>query len=275
MNNIKYIIFPDIHGRSFWIDVIEKYIGDENIVFIFLGDYIDSYEYEHLSKNEWKNFLDIVELKKKYPERIILLLGNHDIHYLTHYGRGSRWDYKNSKRNELFYKDNLNLFDMTFSTSINNINFLFSHAGVGRGWLEHNKKFFNMSISNDDIIKYEDLPNFNEYIHTNDEELLENFYKTLSNVSFYRYGSHQYGSMIWADVHEHKKEYNNISNVVQIFGHTQQEKDPINYNNKIYCLDCRKAFALCDDGIVYDLDDFTPVKTTTIKDNLDEYNFFI
>ena len=46
MNNI--LIIPDIHGRTFWKECI-KCECDE---IIFLGDYLDPYNYEGISKQD-------------------------------------------------------------------------------------------------------------------------------------------------------------------------------------------------------------------------------
>ena len=44
------IIIPDIHGRTFWKSAVEQKEKDEKI--IFLGDYLDHYDYEKNSENE-------------------------------------------------------------------------------------------------------------------------------------------------------------------------------------------------------------------------------
>ena len=42
MNN-DLIIIPDIHGRTFWKEAIQKYPNSKTI---FLGDYLDPYPHE-------------------------------------------------------------------------------------------------------------------------------------------------------------------------------------------------------------------------------------
>ena len=40
----EIIIIPDVHGRTFWREAIEKYRNKENTQIIFLGDYLDPYQ---------------------------------------------------------------------------------------------------------------------------------------------------------------------------------------------------------------------------------------
>ena len=59
MEEIKYIIIPDVHGRDFWRETVKTYINT-NVVFIFLGDYLDPYPHEEMH-NEYQGLLDIIE----------------------------------------------------------------------------------------------------------------------------------------------------------------------------------------------------------------------
>lgn len=76
------IIIPDIHGRDFWKEPVYENLGQEPI--IFWGDYLDPYEDEQIAPWEvFPQFEKIVWLKEKHPDQVTLLLGNHDIHYLS------------------------------------------------------------------------------------------------------------------------------------------------------------------------------------------------
>ena len=89
------IVIPDVHGRLFWKEAIAAAKEDEKI--IFLGDYLDPYSYEFeedplmaqfaetyetRSNHVLNNFKEIIEFKRQNPDRVVLLLGNHDFHYL-------------------------------------------------------------------------------------------------------------------------------------------------------------------------------------------------
>ena len=73
---MKILVLPDIHGRPFWRKPCED-IGVYDEV-VFLGDYLDPYDFEHISTEQCiTGLLDIVALKKQQPDKVHLLLGNH------------------------------------------------------------------------------------------------------------------------------------------------------------------------------------------------------
>lgn len=76
----KICVIGDIHGRSNWQKIdLSSY---DRVV--FMGDYLDPYDYNTTCVDIWDNFQKILELKKKDPLKIILLFGNHDYHYLPY-----------------------------------------------------------------------------------------------------------------------------------------------------------------------------------------------
>ena len=73
---MEMLIVPDVHGRTFWKDVI-----DSNLPVVFLGDYTDPYPQEEISKKQTiDNFKEIIEFAKENKNRVTLLLGNHKIY---------------------------------------------------------------------------------------------------------------------------------------------------------------------------------------------------
>jgi len=67
------IFIGDTHGDlEASVKVTEKFLPDENTVLIFLGDYVDRGNYQ------LENVLFLFKLKQEYPNRIILLRGNHE-----------------------------------------------------------------------------------------------------------------------------------------------------------------------------------------------------
>jgi UDP-2,3-diacylglucosamine pyrophosphatase LpxH len=89
INQNKIIIVPDVHGRTFWRSVLKN--KDDTIV--FLGDYCDPYLDEGITHKDCiRELTDILEFKKQNPERVVLLLGNHDIsHMFPDYYTKCRW----------------------------------------------------------------------------------------------------------------------------------------------------------------------------------------
>lgn len=235
------IIIPDIHGRDFWVKPVEKNLGKEHIV--FLGDYLDPYEYEGIASWEvFPRFEEIIALKRDNPETVTLLLGNHDLHYLDGDLGGSRYDFLHGFRNKKTILDNLNLFQMAYQTEIAGKKYLFSHAGIMWGWLVANRHLLG-TIQPDEVCS-----KLNGYLQ--DRESWPRFFTALSDVSHARWGSSRYGSMIWSDVEDWADdEAYELPDVYQIFGHSQQESDPV-IGDHFACLDCRKAFRLSEEGII-------------------------
>lgn len=230
----KILILPDVHGRKFWHEAVDKCKDDVEKI-VFLGDYLDPYGYEGVTANDALNeFIDVLEFKDQNKEKTVLLLGNHDICYFNEYFKknagGGRFDYFNAEKIKDLFTDNMHMFRLAYGYEMDGTKYLFTHAGVVRGWYE-----FNFGVIGNLTVE-----NLNKLLDT------EEGVKALSNVGMYRWGSYDYGSMVWADVHEQQKK-RIIDNVYQIFGHTQQEKDPI-INKRYACLDCRRAFLLDSDG---------------------------
>lgn len=91
------LIIPDVHGRTFWRSAIQKY---PDLPTIFLGDYLDPYtHYDGILPSEafWE-FQKILQYKKDNPERVTLLLGNHDVHYFGACLNSSRKDWINQDK---------------------------------------------------------------------------------------------------------------------------------------------------------------------------------
>jgi predicted MPP superfamily phosphohydrolase len=228
--SIKVVIIPDVHGRPFWREVLTN--KEDTIV--FLGDYSDPYEYEGFThKDAVRELTDIVQFKKDNPERVILLLGNHDAPYIHPNFPTCR--YSNELKNEYrkLFTDEPDLFQIAYNLRLNDIDYLFTHAGVNNEWFEM------MS------------PNFVNTNHDIAAELNRAWKETpeiFATVGRAR-GGNKTPSPIWADYEEHDAFYG-YPDSIQIFGHTQQRKNPILVGS-MWCLDCRKVFVLEEDTISY------------------------
>lgn len=211
----KYLIIPDVHGRTFWQEAKELINDVERV--IFLGDYLDPYSYEGISREQAIiQFREIIRFKKDNPEKVILLLGNHDCAYCYDFGDASRYDYMNEDTIKGLFKDNIDLFKLWH---LGTGGCLFSHAGITNDWL-----------------KYSLVCNIQEFISG---EYEEDLISHLWEVSFMRGGWNKTGSLIWSDVREGDRE----STFYQIFGHTQLEQDPY-ITDKYACLDVRRCFLI-------------------------------
>ena len=106
----ELIIIPDVHGRHFWREPVREALSRREHV-IFLGDYLDPYSGEGVSQADafgW--FGEIIELKKENAENITLLLGNHDLHYLSQDLAGGRKDYLRAGRIKAILLENAGSF---------------------------------------------------------------------------------------------------------------------------------------------------------------------
>lgn len=104
--NTPIIIIPDVHGRDFWRLTVAQY--EEEDTLIFLDDYLDPYENEWIyCSDAFKGLLDIIELKRTNPEKVVLLLGNHDLHYLFSNLLGSRYNKYQSNKIWKAFEDNM------------------------------------------------------------------------------------------------------------------------------------------------------------------------
>ena len=129
----KILIVPDVHGRTFWKKA--KDLINEVDKVIFLGDYLDPYTHEYiLKKDALSNFHDILAFKKEYPDKVILLIGNHDYNYWPKYKEyyGCRRDNERFDQISELFMNNLDDFQLSYKIE----NYLFTHAGVLDYWLK-------------------------------------------------------------------------------------------------------------------------------------------
>ena len=249
----------DIHGRTVWKELIKP-----NYVNIFVGDYFDPYH--NISFEELKsNFLDIINFKKEHPETI-LLIGNHDAHYINFFEHGvSRFDPMNATKIQELFKENESLFQAAYSYN----NCLFTHAGLSIAWYikyKYNYKFpriiiidnFNEMYEGEHIYIYD-----NEYYIFNNEWIKidvtpeeasrfvnqlwitnpKSFFFSQNADSFDYYGTTITHSPFW--IREQGLCYSNIflnKNYYQIYGHTLSDKITIFPDNRIMvdCLEYKK-----------------------------------
>ena len=244
MANGGVIIIPDVHGRVFWRKAVKEALASKELpTVLFLGDYVDPYPSEGISKGDALGvFRDILALKKKHPQQIHLLLGNHDMGYIDPDICECRRDEERYALLHRLFTVNLPLFDLAWETVVDGKRFLFSHAGVNRKWLERNEAFFNGKT---DITSAE----LNDALHgSRFQELTQ----ILADVSILRGGFNAYGSVVWADVHEFLLVENLLDDTIQVFGHSQHDA-PVCFGKEspnVYCLDCREAFVLDASGTI-------------------------
>lgn len=274
MKNIHTLLIPDIHGRVFWKEALEKYNKEDypNLTIVFLGDYVDPYNHEGVSRQDAiDNFQEIIDVAKS-DNRIHLLIGNHDMHYWYDAKYKSRVDSKNYNKIKDMFLQNFTLFNIAYEEIINGKKYLYTHAGVSSFWLKHLQFIGKLSVQNNKEYRIdqfgkkvkklsdEQLP-FAQMLETMtpDAEKLNkmklNFQgqANLWMASYARGGDNSCGSCIWEDWSEFKYKEMEIKGLWQIFGHSRWSKpDPedvdIDRRRHIACIDTASAWTITDKG---------------------------
>lgn len=149
---MKIIALGDIHGRSIWKDIVNKENDADKIIFI--GDYFDTRSGGYSANRQIRNFKDILEFKKANMDKVILLTGNHDFHYI----KGIHENYSGYQQNyaidigEVIHSAlNEDILQMCYKHD----NYIFTHAGVTKTWVEANEiDLGNLEQSINDLFKY-------------------------------------------------------------------------------------------------------------------------
>ena len=230
---MKILIIPDLHCRKFWRRCIFDNTNKVEKV-VFLGDYFDPYNEQNLEDDPILMILDIIGLKKSEPDKYILLIGNHDCHYIwNEYPQSTRYNIWSAKKYHNIFCGNLNLFNIAFIQD----DVIFTHAGITDEW----RKLCFPELSILEVCK-----------KLASEKLTENVidFGYLSAISYYRGGFQKAGSCEWADLREHIDHYQSEvqekivplgdDSVYQVFGHTKIQKPLV--TDKWACLDCQKGF---------------------------------
>lgn len=197
---MKTIILGDIHGRTIWKNIINAEKEYDKIIFI--GDYVDTHE-DISSLQQLENLADIIQFKRDNLDKVSLLLGNHDFHYLDVDERYSGFQPIMRFQFKEIFKDNLNLFQICECIDTNQI---CSHAGIGKTWCTNNNIHYEEAL---DIVSKE----INELFK----------YKP---YAFKFKGSDPYGdsfesSPIW--IRPHSLQFDGLP-CTQIVGHTTQRE---------------------------------------------------
>lgn len=198
----------DLHG-NFVLDNVKSLI-DKYDKIVFMGDYVDSFTLSNLTIN--KNLYDLIEFKKANSNKVVLLLGNHDLQYLFTDSIHRCSGYRPEMRFDLYdiFNKNKELFQMVYQKD----NYLWTHAGIHTGWY---KQRFNK------FRKEHDIESISDQLNT----AFELYEESLFDVGWYRGGIYDVGGPFWAD----KKEMttNPLREYYQIVGHTR-----IDYIRTIY-----------------------------------------
>ena len=202
-----YNIIGDIHGRTSWKDLV-----DEDCINVFVGDYFDPYGWIPIDALI-RNFTEIIALKQRLPDKVVLLYGNHDYAYLPKvHERNSRYDSRNAKAITSLFVDNEESFHgVAYAIGED---YIVTHAGITAAW---KIKFLP---EQDDI-----SPSKMEKAINKLWRLSKSTFGFKANADFMDYyGESMCHSPIW--VRPQSLEMSNLyrgTDIIQIVGHTQFE----------------------------------------------------
>jgi len=213
---MKNIYIGDIHGRDHWKKITSDHADADNIIFI--GDYLDSHDIDPLY--QLHNLKEIIQFKKSNPDRVHLLIGNHDIHYWSGIKDISTSGYQPTWRHqyEELFRDNKYLFKIAIIIG----DTLCSHAGVSIEFLNRNNWSDDMEIDTflNDLFKYKP------------QSFLFDSYLPKSIYEFFDpYGDNTWQTPLWIrprSLQRANKKTDLKKNYIQIVGHTSQDYLDIN-----------------------------------------------
>jgi hypothetical protein len=129
----RTIAIGDIHCKTIWKDIVAKEKDADRIIFI--GDYFDDFEMTPIEK-QVENFEEICKLKKEGSKEVIILIGNHDYHYMSN-GTWDRYSGFRPEGLESFNQslnNNRKLLQIAFKDENDTI---YSHAGITNTFLNN------------------------------------------------------------------------------------------------------------------------------------------
>lgn len=219
MQTQKLLVIPDLHGNSFW----KELVSEKNYrKIIFLGDYFDSRNFNIGIEDEIRNFVEILLFKDKNPSSVELLCGNHDLHYLRGiFSKSSGYQFEHSEKIE-------NILQPLFDEKVLKICYydrvsdtLFSHAGISKKWLQNQQIQFSRKA----FAKHSDSVEFDAEFISNQINLL--FHKNPQEFEYQEdedddgSGESAFQGPCWIRPYSLLR---NILPVSQVVGHTQQKE---------------------------------------------------
>lgn len=205
--NKRIIVVGDIHGRRSW-EALKSHQFDR---MIFVGDYFDNFE-RTLYQAQIDNFKNIIEFKKENKGKVVMLIGNHDYHYIQRGEMYSGYQIHGALDIEKVIEDNLEHLQVCHREDVDYESYLFSHAGFTKYWCKYN----NIDM-------------------TNLEESVNGLFKE-NQEAFTFFGLNSYGDdttqgPFW--VRPRSLEKDSIEGYTQVVGHTEY-RHIIDNGNFIY-----------------------------------------
>ena len=185
----------DIHGKSVW----KKFIENTDIEhWVFVGDYVDEEHLHPITDEEMlENLKEVLEFKANNPNKVSLLLGNHDLSYMLLNDRSKRVT-RFRENISLELSDIFNFNRHLFQNSWQYGNVVATHAGIQHDWFINNfKGKLEYSIS---------------------DQLNQPDNNSIFDIGMYRGGHNNCGGIFWCDRNELIKP---LIGYTQVVGHNR------------------------------------------------------
>lgn len=200
---MKTLLIGDIHGRPVWKEILKRESSNLSRV-VFFGDYFDSFDISGI--DQIHNFKQIIEFKETTDIEVVMLIGNHDHHYLN---VGETYSgYQPILQHDIYsvLKENMKHLQVVYSFD----DILCSHAGISPVWLDKTFGLWNKTTMVDDINElYQYQPKKFNFTHT----------------TFDFYGDSVEQGPLWIRprslMKSNKGDDGLKKHFIQVFGHTQ------------------------------------------------------
>lgn len=127
---MRVVVLGDTHGRTLWKEIIDKERPDK---VIFIGDYFDTHDDISLEQ-QIANFKEIMRIKLAFGNKMVNLIGNHDLHYFPEVGENGTSGYQRSAAKEIGELLDKHKRDLQMCYQMDE--FLFTHAGVSSVFMD-------------------------------------------------------------------------------------------------------------------------------------------
>ena len=201
---MKVVLIGDIHGRSNWKRIVREHKDADE--FVFFGDYFDPYEYRPFHEQK-RNFESIFDFALDSDKKVVMLLGNHDLHYYCDVEKCSRFDMSNAGEIQKLLEDAMLHMDVAYQFD----NVLCTHAGLSPKWLDKWIGKWDASNVADKVTALHDMNTTPFGFYEND---------------FSGFGDDPSQGPMWIRPRSlimANKEDNRLDSLVQVFGHSQLE----------------------------------------------------
>lgn len=124
----KTLVCGDLHTKYHLLDSIRE-LGHQFDKVVFLGDYVD--EWGTIADANYNLLWGLIDYKEEYPDKVVLLLGNHDLsEWMPYDFQCSGFNTSTHNLISGIFEEYSKLFQMAYSQD----NYLMTHAGLTTDW---------------------------------------------------------------------------------------------------------------------------------------------